>query len=1339
MATNPAFDAFFKDAAARLAQNRQIGQNKSLYELEKLSTFKPAAFNEAKAKESDWNLGQGVIDLLSAPTNAIAGTGARVGESFTKLGQGDFSNVIPDIVGTIPLLNFLDPTGEGGFFGATAKGVAEKRTWSDNLRDLNNPAGIKGVAGQAIPDDIATTAGGLALDILLDPTWLIGGGAITAGAKGTAAGIKAGSAATKAGIKLSKEGYQAVKEGSSATSPLRYVEQGNAAGKGWFQQQGKVGALSTDAFGNLLSGIRQGNVEAFASLKAKKIADKAAKKELREAKKAGIDKITKPTTLLGVETPKVAEGVEDIATTVAKAEEEAVSTAPAVTPEEVATTIPVADTAPVTKKVAGTIEDVAKTAKPKRKANIEKDASTVEEQVVNQLDAPSVYKQAREQVGALKQKYMDARGIKAVDTDFATIKASSQAPDIARAYENMMSNPYDPEVINAYRQLVKEVKDQFDYMVNDLGIKVEYVDGDPYNVVNAAGKMVPDSKLFMQDIMENKRLQVRSSEQDFAIDPHPLLSAEENNMFRAVHDFFGHAASGRGVAQDGEEAAWVSHSQMFSTQARKAMTTETRGQNSWSNTEGFGVNPITKEQRFAQQKVGFLPEEFLITPAEQEFLAQFGLKSNTFIGATGARLIEFADTLMYSLERVSSPTKNMQYSKEQLAAIKKNVTKILQKNEGYQPGSPVHKTLNSMLQIIEKAIVNPSSIKYGSPFDTTLSTIATEAGLKETQKLAKGQGATKTGGLRELSQDAELALVEGDQELAAALKEADQADNVLEDINAAIMGEQVSSSKLGGENLTLIGLIQRAREAAGQYDNTTEVSLAARAMVEILDKPLDVTELIIEALKAEGKTLEEIKPFNPTYFGVKGKTYGKPNFDEEELRRLFPNDPLVANPNDLRHAMGKAPYRQNENVARRVTKQQQLWEAFRQRNAETIAKLEKIERDAWQGQLTEFGDEIYQQFADGTLSRAGTLPSTIPVGMITPHNGALVTTLGKIIDNLPRIRQAINYAKRTRAVTVNGKRVILENGTIPAVIQEFIIRKLTPEIAAAKTKPLSFGLELDESALAAEIYSKVPGIRVPSHARLLATAPDALEQLATLKRNKYYVPAKTDPRTGLPQTGELGYKMTKEREIMRDPETGYGINTDTGATIPSGPKTATQIPDSTRLNVMTDQGTPWFGREQKIAGSPYAPQTGQGSQQLGVLQAVRESIKNISGAGAALASSPEQAKLLTSVLTDLGIAVEKTATPQAVFKLFQKEAALKFEQMVSGIEQAAKIESVGMQTYRIFNSTQSTADFMKMVERIDGSEMHRAVVNFSDNALLNVDEFCKAQYALMNGLDNILG
>jgi hypothetical protein len=60
--------------------------------------------------------------------------------------------------------------------------------------------------------------------------------------------------------------------------------------------------------------------------------------------------------------------------------------------------------------------------------------------------------------------------------------------------------------------------------------------------------------------------------------PHPLFSNDDNDAFRAVHDAFGHGSIGLGFDPDGEEAAWLKHSQMYSPLARPAMTTETRGQ-----------------------------------------------------------------------------------------------------------------------------------------------------------------------------------------------------------------------------------------------------------------------------------------------------------------------------------------------------------------------------------------------------------------------------------------------------------------------------------------------------------------------------------------------------------------------------------------------------------------------------------------------------------------------------------------------------------------------------------------------------------------------------------------
>jgi hypothetical protein len=128
-------------------------------------------------------------------------------------------------------------------------------------------------------------------------------------------------------------------------------------------------------------------------------------------------------------------------------------------------------------------------------------------------------------------------------------------------------------------------------MTRKLGVKVEFVSKDPYKT----------SKEMFADVSK-KTLKVLSTK---TTGGHPVFTDEQNDRFRAVHDFFGHAATGRGFGQDGEEAAWVHHSQMFTPKARLALTTETRGQNSWYNTRKNG---------FAKQKVALLPDEFVIVP-----------------------------------------------------------------------------------------------------------------------------------------------------------------------------------------------------------------------------------------------------------------------------------------------------------------------------------------------------------------------------------------------------------------------------------------------------------------------------------------------------------------------------------------------------------------------------------------------------------------------------------------------------------------------------------------------------------------------------------------------------
>lgn len=88
----------------------------------------------------------------------------------------------------------------------------------------------------------------------------------------------------------------------------------------------------------------------------------------------------------------------------------------------------------------------------------------------------------------------------------------------------------------------------------------------------------------------------------------PVLA---NDLFRAVHDAFGHGLEGAGFRARGEENAWQAHVRLFTGPAVGAITSETRGQNSWLNYGPYGEknrNAAVEDTVFAEQKTGLMPE-----------------------------------------------------------------------------------------------------------------------------------------------------------------------------------------------------------------------------------------------------------------------------------------------------------------------------------------------------------------------------------------------------------------------------------------------------------------------------------------------------------------------------------------------------------------------------------------------------------------------------------------------------------------------------------------------------------------------------------------------------------
>lgn len=193
-----------------------------------------------------------------------------------------------------------------------------------------------------------------------------------------------------------------------------------------------------------------------------------------------------------------------------------------------------------------------------------------------------------------------------------------RAKRIANEYEKMANNPQALPTKKSYDALVDETQAQYEAL-KKAGYKFEFMpkSGDPYgNPRNA-----------INDLVENKHLYVLPTESGFggtrakeASKQNPLLQKTgetwdgkpvlANDMFRAVHDVFGHAQRGVGFRAGGEENAFQLHSRMFSPEALPAVASETRGQNSWVNFGPYAelnktANPINTQ--YAEQKTGLMP------------------------------------------------------------------------------------------------------------------------------------------------------------------------------------------------------------------------------------------------------------------------------------------------------------------------------------------------------------------------------------------------------------------------------------------------------------------------------------------------------------------------------------------------------------------------------------------------------------------------------------------------------------------------------------------------------------------------------------------------------------
>lgn len=245
-------------------------------------------------------------------------------------------------------------------------------------------------------------------------------------------------------------------------------------------------------------------------------------------------------------------------------------------------------------------------------------------------DSPKAVRTGNPEVRDVADEYTKASGIPYRPyTGYAKIDPEL-GKSIADWYDSAKSDPSNPAIASAYDALIDQTKRQYDYMVH-AGYKVE-----PWT---QSGQPYESSADMVKDVRDNKHLWFFPTEGGFGtrestesanpllrpagveIDGKPLVA---NDLFRAVHDFFGHAKEGYEFGPRGEYNAFLAHSSMFTDEALPALASETLSQNAWVNfgphlRRANGGIPVRGDEDFiplqnrpfADQKVVAVPQELL--------------------------------------------------------------------------------------------------------------------------------------------------------------------------------------------------------------------------------------------------------------------------------------------------------------------------------------------------------------------------------------------------------------------------------------------------------------------------------------------------------------------------------------------------------------------------------------------------------------------------------------------------------------------------------------------------------------------------------------------------------
>lgn len=290
---------------------------------------------------------------------------------------------------------------------------------------------------------------------------------------------------------------------------------------------------------------------------------------------------------------------------------------------------------------------------------------------------------------SIAEKYARDNGINLKrQAEYVTVDPA-RAKRIADAYAAMPHAPQDPKVKEAYANLIKQTTAQFKAL-QDAGYKFWFIN----TSIPANNEYASTPWNALRDLRANKQMGVFptiegfGSNKEYSPEANPLLEDTgmewpigsltgpkqkvlANDLFRVVHDAFGHGLEGAGFRAQGEENAWQAHVRLFTGSAVAAITSETRGQNSWVN---FGPNAETnrtataENTKFADQKAGLMPEWTWTQgrAGDQDVLLSEGRRTETTDRVLGQELVDAYKALGSEIDSFAYPKVNKPTFKETL-------------------------------------------------------------------------------------------------------------------------------------------------------------------------------------------------------------------------------------------------------------------------------------------------------------------------------------------------------------------------------------------------------------------------------------------------------------------------------------------------------------------------------------------------------------------------------------------------------------------------------------------------------------------------------------------------